>query len=276
MLAPGSAGRPMDKGRLDAIAGDLVAILGTGAQRDGFPGLGMADAYAVAERVRVLRRARGERPVGRKIGFTNTTIWERYGVDAPMWNFVYDSTLHRAEAAATCDLAGMPEPRVEPEVVLGLGRAPSPGMDEAALLGCCDWIAAGFEIVQTVYPGWRMTGPEAAAAFGLHGALFVGPRREVRDRAAVGAALSGFSVEMKRDGVVRDRGHARNVLGGPLSALRFLIDEIARYPGAAPLGAGEIVTTGTLTDAWPAAAGERWTAEFAGIDLPVIELTFAR
>ena len=72
-----------------------------------------------------------------------------------------------------------------------------------------------------------------------------------------------------------DRGKAGNVLGGPLSALRFVIEEIACHPGvAAPLEAGEIVTTGTLTDAHAVAAGETWSARFQGIDLPGFELAF--
>ena len=116
-----------------------------------------------------------------------------------MWSFVYDTTLtpRRRIGAAVCDLAGLAEPRIEPEIVSASRRRREPGMDEAALLGCVDWVAHGFEIVQSVYPGWRMTGPEAAAAFGLHGALIVGPRRDV----AAGdwlAALAGFTVELAR------------------------------------------------------------------------------
>ena len=36
-------------------------------------------------RIRRLRIARGERPLGYKIGFTNRGIWDRYGVHAPIW-----------------------------------------------------------------------------------------------------------------------------------------------------------------------------------------------
>jgi 2-oxo-3-hexenedioate decarboxylase len=37
--------------------------------------------------------ARGERVIGRKIGFTNRTIWAEYAVYAPMWGFVFDTTV---------------------------------------------------------------------------------------------------------------------------------------------------------------------------------------
>ena len=75
-----------------------------------------------------------------------------------------------------------------------------------------------------------------------------------------------------RDGEVRDAGHARQVLGGPLASLRFLVTEIARRPGSAPLAAGEIVTTGTLTDAQPVRPGETWTTELDGIPVRGLRL----
>ena len=42
------------------------------------------------------------------------------------------------------------EPRIEPEIMFGLSKAPSPNMDEPALLDCIDWTALGYEIVQSI------------------------------------------------------------------------------------------------------------------------------
>ena len=42
----------------------------------------------------------------------------------------------------------------------------------------------------------------------------------------------------------------------------------------APLGAGEIVTTGTLTAAYPARPGETWRTELHGIALPGLAVRF--
>ena len=67
------------------------------------------------------------------------------------------------------------------------------------------------------------------------------------------------------------RGHARDVLGGPLSALRWLVEDLARRPEAPPLAAGEVVTTGTLTGAHPVAPGEVWTTAVTGA--PLLGLT---
>jgi 2-oxo-3-hexenedioate decarboxylase len=240
------------------------------------PGLDLPAAYRVAAEVRRLREARGERPVGRKIGFTNTTIWDRYGVGAPIWGHVYDTTLRdRNVLAEPVALAAFVEPRIEPEIVFGLARAPEPGMDAAALIACLDWAASGFEIVQSLYPGWRFAAPDTVAAFGLHGLLVVGERVPIApaDRPAWVEALEGFTVDLLRDGAVAERGSGRNVLGtGPLTALGHLVDVLANDPASPPLAAGEVVTTGTLTDALPVGSRQVWSVRLAGLPLPGLDL----
>jgi 2-keto-4-pentenoate hydratase len=56
-------------------------------------GLDVSVAYERALSVRQLRIARGERPRGFKVGFTNRNIWRRYEVFAPIWGTVWDTTL---------------------------------------------------------------------------------------------------------------------------------------------------------------------------------------
>jgi hypothetical protein len=54
------------------------------------PGLTLDDAYRISDRLCELRTARGERVIGRKIGFTNGTIWAEYAIYPPMWGFVLE------------------------------------------------------------------------------------------------------------------------------------------------------------------------------------------
>ena len=58
-----------------------------------------------------------------------------------------------------------------------------------------------------------------------------------------------------------------NALGHPALALAFLAEVLAGQAQFAPLKAGEIVTTGTLTAALPIAAGETWRFELDGVAL---------
>ena len=158
---------------------------------------------------------RGETPVGRKIGFTNRTIWAEYNVYGPIWGYVYNRTVHNlAEIGDTFSLVGLAEPRIEPEIVFKLALAPAPGMDETALLACIDWVGHGFEIVQSIFPGWKFSAPDTVAAFGLHGALLIGPRHSIAAHAEDWSrTLSTFEIDLKRDGTVVDHGRATNVLG---------------------------------------------------------------
>ena len=127
----------------------------------------------------------GWQPVGRKIGFTNRTIWQRYDVDQPMWAHVWRETVHHApDGTATVSLACTAEPRLEPEVVFGLNGPVACSDDPREVLRAVDWIAPGFEIVQSHFPGWKFTSPDCTAAFGLHRALVVGPRTAIGDERA--------------------------------------------------------------------------------------------
>jgi 2-oxo-3-hexenedioate decarboxylase len=262
----------------EAIAAEALAAMDDARQIPPFsaryPGLTLDDAYRISARLCALRMARGERVIGRKIGFTNRTIWAEYAVYAPMWGFLFDTTVHdlpppRQAAQHPFTLAPFAEPRIEPEIVFRLAAAPSPDMDEAALFDCIDWVAQGFEIVQSVFPGWKFASADTVIVNGMHGALLLAPRRPAGSGNATDwlSNLAGFEIELLRDGAVVDRGHAANVLDGPLTALRHLVGVLARDPVNSPLATGEIVTTGTLTRALPILPGESWSTTLRGIEL---------
>jgi 2-oxo-3-hexenedioate decarboxylase len=266
---------------IQAVAAEVFGTLDTGRQIEPFSSrissFNLDYAYRVTAAVRQMRETRGEMPMGRKIGFTNRTIWAEYNVYEPIWGYVYNRTVHNlSEIGDAFSLVGLAEPRIEPEIVFKLAVAPVPGIDERTLLAGVDWVAHGFEIVQSIFPGWQFSAPDTVAAFGLHGALLIGPRHSIATHAEDWSrTLSTFEVDLKRDGTVLDHGRATNLLGGPVSALLHLIDILARDQVNPPLAAGEIVTTGTLTHALPVSAGETWTTELTGVGLDDICVRFA-
>src|SRR3712207_2744764 len=81
---------------IEAVADEAFAVLNTGQQIAPFsarlPVFDFDAAYRVTDAVRQRRVAAGATVIGRKIGFTNRTIWEEYSVSAPMWGFVYDTS----------------------------------------------------------------------------------------------------------------------------------------------------------------------------------------
>ncbi len=242
-------------------------------------GLSVEEAYDISAEVLKLRRARGERAVGRKIGFTNRGIWPEFGVSAPIWNYVYDSTIRFArDNAGVQSLTGAMEPKIEPEIVFCLRGAPRPGMSEDQLADCIDWVAHGYEVVHSPYPRWKFQGADTIAAFGLHGVLIVGTPRQVRTISGLNRDLvkemKSFKVSLFCGGVLRDSGAGTNVLGSPLAALQHLVDVLAHQPNHHMLEPGEIITTGTLTNALSIKPGQTWHTAFTGIDLPGLQIGF--
>ena len=266
---------------VDAIAERLLCTLDSGAVcepiSDKSPGFSVGDAYAVLAAIGRRRENNGWRRTGRKIGFTNRTIWEAYGVDRAFWADVWDSTVVPVSGgAASVELGSFTQPRIEPEVVFGL-RGPVPLTDDpVAVLAAVAWMAPGFEVVRCPYPGWRFGIADCIAAVGLHGALAVGTPVRIDDgnRDSIASTLAQFEATLWRDGDLVDSGAGANVMDSPALALGHLARVISEQPGAPALGAGELVTTGSVTDAHPVRAGEQWRADYGALDLEPLRLTF--
>ena len=267
--------------KIDEIAGRLIAAYDAASTLAPITteaaDFDVAAAYDVLFEIERRRRAQGWVPVGRKIGFTNRTIWPRYGVYQPMWAHTWKHTVqHARDGSATLALDRFVQPRIEPEVVFGLRGPLADTDDPEEILRGVEWIAAGFEIVQSHFPDWKFKAPDCTAAFGLHGALIVGTRVPVTDvnRAALATQLPTFELILRKGGTQVDRGIGANVLDSPALALAHLAKVLASQPKSTPLAAGEIVTTGTVTDAWPVARGETWSSDYGDLGLVPLTLQF--
>ena len=259
---------------LDAYDRGKLAPTPTGQN----PAFDWKAAYDVAAEIVSLRRARGERCVGRKIGFTNRNIWPEYGATSPIWSHVYDSTLIRAQGGnATLSLRGSVSPKIEPEIAFGL-RAPVPAgcKNPALVMESVEWLAPSFEIVDCHFAQWKFGPADSAADFSFHWRLVVGePYRIGRaEIAELSDRIRDCKVVLKCNGEVRDRGVGSNALDHPALALAFLADILETQPKFDALAAGEIITTGTLTAALPIAAGETWTSDISGLPVAPLTVTF--
>lgn len=240
------------------------------AERERLQDLGAARECQAA--INALRLARGDQPMGFKIGFTNRSLWPLYNVSQPIWAPVWDRTVYQSDAGPSVQIAdidmnaiGKPLsafmlPRLEPEIVLGLRHAPaSSSLEDVA--DSVEWVAHGFEIVQSAYPEWSFTAAESFAAQSLHGALLVGPRRKVLQHGQLAAFLSAARLNMTCNGDVIADGDGTAVLDGPIQAFAHLVEMLADDPTLAEplrLRAGSIITTGTLTDAQPLLPRQHW------------------
>ena len=248
------------------------------------PGFDLNMAYEVEATLKQFRKAAGHRAVGRKVGYANKAMWRVLKLETLVWAHMYDDTVHYSDRnSATLTLPHRRSLKIEPEIVFGL-KQPIPtegaeGVDAAtAALASTDWLAVGFEIIDCPFPEWQFQPSDFVASFGLHAALVVGERVEVRsdvrpDRiATLVDELSRFKVRVSKKGEFVEEGSGRNSLRSPALCLAELSAAIARRFPDEPLSAGEIVSSGTLTAGHPTDSGDLWTVEVEGLPLPPLTL----
>jgi 2-keto-4-pentenoate hydratase len=240
------------------------------------PGFDLNAAYAVEAEFARLRLESGRKLAGRKVGYANKAMWRILKLETLVWAHMYNDTVHYAAGnSASLPLAGFFSPKIEPEIVFKLNKPlSSAGLDAAAALDAVEWLAVGFEIIDCPYPDWKFQPADFVAAFGLHRALIVrepqsiDPTRipELVDQ------LPSFKLKLFKNGELIEEGSGKNSLRSPALCLAELSSAILRQAGAEPLSAGELISTGTLTNAQPIEAGETWEVTCEGIALPNLTL----
>jgi 2-oxo-3-hexenedioate decarboxylase len=264
----------------EAIAAELVEAYSTGTRlsrtlssREGFS---LQAAYAVEAALARLRSAAGRRVVGRKVAFANAAVWPTLKIDTVAWASMYDDTVQPAETDGRTAVPFTFAPKLEPEIVFKL-RTTVDGdpTDPVAVLGAVEWLSLGYEIVDCPFADWTFQPPDLVAAFGFHAGLVLGRPTHVtpENLTSLAGQLSTFTLTLFKNDVRVEQGGGRNVLQSPALALGELAAAIRRTPGARPLQAGELVSTGSLTTPPFIGRGETWRAEPDGLD--VASLTMA-
>ncbi len=270
----------MERTETDGLARKLLSAYETGQMVPTLPsahnGFDLTAAYEVEAHLRRLREASGAAAVGRKVGYANRAMWRVFKLPTLVWAHMYDDTVHYRDGNSA-DLA-LPHARslkVEPEIVFGLKQPITlEGLDAAAALECTDWVAIGFEIIDCPYPDWKFQPADLVASFGLHAALVVGERVQVRAGlvATLVEELPRFKVRVSRNGEFVEEGSGKNCLASPALCLAELSAAVLRRSPGEALRAGEVVSSGTLTAGHLTGAGDTWTVEVNGLPLPTLTL----
>jgi len=210
-------------------------------------------------------------------------MWRVLELDTLVWAHLYDHTVRHANAnAATLSLAETISPKIEPEIVFKMKAPLGAGITEAAAaLEAVEWLALGFEIIDCPYAGWKFQPADFVAAYGLHVALIVGEPRPVTaaNIPDLVEQLATFKIRLSRHGMVEGEraveidGSGRNSLRSPALCLAELASAMAKQDGTEPLAAGDLISSGTLTESTPIQPGATWTASVEGLALPTLTLT---
>jgi 2-oxo-3-hexenedioate decarboxylase len=253
-----------------ALAQELIdayarrEIIPAPSSREG--GINLDTAYAVEAAIAEARRAGGHQTVGWKVGYANRATWRDLKLETLVWAHMYDDTVRYADwNDARLSIAPMFSPKIEPEIVFMLSKPPV-SADPIAVLEATEWIALGFEIIDSVFPDWTFQPADFVASRGLHAALVVGEPVyvEPEDIAQLVTDLAEFTVRLLRNNELVEEGAAKNALKSPALCIGELAAALTRR-GGETLQAGDIISTGTLTTSLPIAPGDTWIASLSGI-----------
>lgn len=222
---------------------------------DDFPGMTLADGYAVQLELRRRWLARGHRQVGWKAGLTSRAKMLQMGVDVPSIGFLM-SDMARAENAAVAT-RDMVHPRVECEVAFVTKRdLAGPDCTMAEVMAATDFVVPAIEIIDSRFTGFKFDLPSVVADNGSAARYVAGGRA----RLAADLDLATLGVAMEKTGEIVQTGATGAVLGHPAEAVALLVRVLAELDETLP--AGSFVMSGAITEAVAVKPGDSVVARF--------------
>lgn len=201
----------------------------------------------------------GQKMCGYKIGATSVEIQELLGLSGPFYGPVFAE--YCRDNKATIKVHESHGPKVEPEVVISIGKdidAGSGEVTDADVRECIDWIAPAFEIVST---RWADVGNQRGncviADFGSNHDLVIG--EHYTDWRDIDLGSSPVTLSINGDEVAK--GHTGlSIAGNPVSIVTWLVN----HPGMRSIGLkkGEVISCGTCTDVKVISPGDHLVADY--------------
>ncbi|MDZ5460109.1 2-oxo-3-hexenedioate decarboxylase [Azohydromonas lata] len=222
---------------------------------DDFPGMGLADGYAVQLELRRRLLARGARQAGWKAGLTSRAKMLQMGVDVPSIGFLM-ADMARAEGTSirTDDLV---HPRVECEVAfVTRSRLAGPAVTREEVLAATDFVIPAIEVIDSRFSGFKFDLPSVVADNGSSARYIAGGR--ARDPGDV--ELDTLGVVLERNGEAVALGATAAVMGHPADAVALLVKVLHELGEALP--AGSFVMSGGITEAIAVRPGDFVTARY--------------
>ena len=205
---------------------------------DDHPDLTEGEAYAIADQGIEIRKSRGERVVGAKLGFTSAAMQKALGVDSPNFGWLTDRMI---VSDGKVSLRKLIHPKAEPEIAFILGEDLSgPTVSVERVLSATAFVMPIIEVVDSRYAGFRFRALDNTADNSSAGRVVLGTR-------ATNPAfdLSRVGVVVTLNGRILHTASGAAALGHPAASVAWLARRLASSGGG--LKAGHLVISGGLT-----------------------------
>ena len=216
---------------------------------DEHPDMDWDDAYAIQDRIRDRKIARGARIIGYKAGLTSHAKMKQMGVESPVFGFL--ANYFSVPEGSTVKVSELIHPKVEPEIAFVLKRAlQGPGCTIADVLAATDFVLPGIEIIDSRYRDFKFD-LKSVVADNTSAARFVVGGQALRPEAV---DLRTVGLVLERNGTPVALGAGAAVLGHPATAVAMLANHLGQRGQALPAGA--LILSGGVTEAVTVAAGD--------------------
>ena len=209
-------------------------------------------AYAVQKELVALRKERGEKVVGKKIGLTSFAVQPDYGI-------LFDTM--DVSASGSFDTSKAILPKVEGELTFVLGKdITASNITMALLKDAISEIRASIEIVDSRVEGWniRISDTIADNASGSH--FIIGKDFKTLEEMDPSTAM----MRLYKNGELESEGTGKACMDNPLNAALWLAQKMADQ--GEPLTKGEVLLSGALGPMVPVVQGDEITLEIDGFE----------
>jgi 2-oxopent-4-enoate/cis-2-oxohex-4-enoate hydratase len=231
------------------------------------PEITIDDAYHISRRLLERRLADGETIIGKKIGVTSKPVQTALGVFQPDFGWLTD----RMRYESGCEMpigSELIQPRAEGEIAFVLKRElRGPGVTPSDVLAATDYVLPCFEVVDSRIAEWKIKIQDTIADNASSGLFVLG--REPADPRRVDFVTCGMVVE--KNGEILSTGAGAAALGSPLICVAWLANTLGAF--GVPLGAGELVLSGSLVPLEPVRPGDRMTVTIGGVGSATVTFT---
>ena len=222
---------------------------------DEYPGMGIADGYAVQAELRRRFIAAGHRQIGWKAGLTSKAKMKQMGVEVPSIGFLTDRMARpEGSAISTSDLV---HPRVECEIAFVTNKPlHGPHCSAAEVLDATDYVLPAVEIIDSRFSGFKFDLASVIADNGSAARFVAGGRARYADE----LDLRTLGAVLEKNGEAVAMGAAAAVLGHPAEAIAMLVNILAELDETLP--SGSFVISGGITEAIAVGPGDSVIARF--------------
>lgn len=233
---------------------------------DEHPDMDWDDAYAIQDRIRERKIARGNRIVGLKMGLTSQAKMRQMGVEVPVYGFLAD--YFSVSDGGTINTKELIHPRIEAEIAF-VTKAPlhGPGCHIGSVMAATDFVIPAVEIIDSRYKDFKFD-LKSVIADNTSSARFV---TGGRPRPPMDIDLRTQGVVVEKNGEVVELGAGAAVLGHPAMSVAMLANMLGAKGEHIP--AGSFIMTGGITAAVAVAAGDSVLVRYQ--DLGSVHVKFA-